>query len=64
MFLTAPNLDWGQTVGMAISMQRVVNINPQVVIIAGSNNYLQSRGVLSSPVDGSYPIQSSSERRS
>ena len=35
VFLTSPNLDWGQVVRMAISVQRVVNVEPQLVIIAG-----------------------------
>ena len=55
IFFTAPNLDWGQAVGMAISVQRVVNVDPEVVIIAGSNDHLQSRGLLNSLVDGSVP---------
>ena len=41
--------------GMAISVQRVVNVDPEVVIIAGSNNHLQSRGLLNALVDGSIP---------
>ena len=43
IFLTAPNLDWGQAVGMAITVQRVVYLDPEVVIVAGSNDHLQSR---------------------
>ena len=35
IFLTAPNLDWGQAVVIAISVQRVVNVDSEVVIIAG-----------------------------
>ena len=41
--------------GMAISVQRVVNMDPQVVIIAGSNDHLQSRGFLNGLVDGWSP---------
>ena len=55
IFLTAPNLVWGQAVGMAINMQRVVNMDPEVVIIAGSNDHLQSKGLLNALVDGSAP---------
>ena len=55
IFLTAPNLDWGQAVRKAISVQRVVNLDPEVVIIAGSNEHLQSKGLLSSLVDGTVP---------
>ena len=55
IFLTAPNLDWGQAVGMAISVQRVVNVDPEVVILAVSNDNLQSRGLLNALVDGSVP---------
>ena len=55
IFLTAPNLDWGQVVGMAISVERVVNVDPEIVIIAGSNDHLQSRGLLNALVDGSVP---------
>ena len=33
---------------MAISVQRVVNVEPEVVIIFGSNDHLQSRGLLNS----------------
>ena len=47
IFLTAPKLDWGQSVGMTISVQRTVSMDPQVIIIAGSNDHLQSRGLLS-----------------
>ena len=37
IFLTAPKLDWGQAKGMAISVQRIISLDPQVIIIAGSN---------------------------
>ena len=40
-------LDWGQSAGMTISMLRVVSMEPQVIVIAGSNDHLQSRGLLS-----------------
>ena len=49
------DLDWGQADGMAISVQRVVNVDPEVVIIAGSNDHLQSMGLLNALVDGSVP---------
>ena len=55
IFLTAPNLDWGQAVGMAISVRRVVKVDPEVVIKAGSNDHLQSRGLLNALIDGSTP---------
>ena len=42
--------------GMAtISVQRVVNVDPEVVITAGSNDHLQSRGLLNALIDGSTP---------
>ena len=47
-FLTVPNLDWCQSVRMAISVQRVVNVDPERVIIAGSNDQ-------NALVDGSVP---------
>ena len=37
IFLTAPKLYWGQSVGMPISVQRTVSMDPHVIIIAGSN---------------------------
>ena len=46
VFLTAPKLDRGQEVGMAKSVQRIVSMDPQVLIIAGSNDHLQSLGLL------------------
>ena len=55
IFLTALTLDWGQAVGMAISVQRIVSMDPQVMIIAGSNDYLQRRGLLARLTDGSVP---------
>ena len=55
IFLTAPYLDWGQAIGMAISVQRVVNLYPVVVIVPGSNDPLQSRGLLNAHIDGSTP---------
>ena len=55
IFLTAPKLDWGQAVGMAISVQRVVSMDPQLIIIAGSNDHLQSRGLLTRLMNGSIP---------
>ena len=55
IFLTAPKLDWGQSVGMTISVQRTVSMDPQVIIIARSNDHLQSRGLLSRQTDGSIP---------
>ena len=55
IFLTAPKLDWGQSVRMMISVRRVVSMEPQVIVIAGSNDHLQSRGLLSRLTDGSIP---------
>ena len=55
IFLTAPKLDWGQSVGMTISVRRTISIDPQVIVIAGSNDHLQSRGLLSCLTDGSIP---------
>ena len=55
IFLTAPKLDWGQAIGMMISMRRVVSMEPQVKVVAGSNDHLQSRGLLSRLTDGSIP---------
>ena len=40
---------------MAISAQRVVNLDPEVVIVAGSNDHLQIRGLLNTLIDGSTP---------
>ena len=54
-FLTAPKLDWGQSVGLMISVRRVVSMEPQVIVIAGSVDHLQSRGLLSRLTDGSIP---------
>ena len=48
-------LDWGQSADMTISMRRVVSMEPQVIVIAGSNDHLQSRGLLSRLTDGSIP---------
>ena len=53
VFLTAPNLDWGQSVGMMRSVRRVVSMEPQVIVVAGSNDHLQSRGLLSRLTSGS-----------
>ena len=55
IFLTAPKLDWGQSIGMMISVRRVVSMEPQVIVVAGSNDHLQSRGLLSHLTDGSIP---------
>ena len=55
IFLTAPKLDWGQSAGMMISVRRVVSMEPQVIVVAGSNDHLQSRGLLSRLTDGSTP---------
>ena len=55
IFLTAPTLDWGQAVGMAISVQRNVSMDPQVMIIAGYNDHLHSRGLLARLTDRSVP---------
>ena len=55
IFLTAPRLDWGQSAGMMISVRRVVSMEPQVIVVAGSNDHLQSRGLLSRLTDGSIP---------
>ena len=38
-----------------ISMQRVVSMETQVIVIAGSNEHLQSRGLFSRLTDGSIP---------
>ena len=53
IFLTAPNLDRGQSAGMTISVRRAISMDPQVIVIAGSNDYLQSTGLLSRLTDGS-----------
>ena len=53
VFSKAPKLDWGQSVGMIISVRRTISMNPQVIVIAGSNDHLQSRGLLSRLTDGS-----------
>ena len=55
IFFTAPKLDWGQSVGMKISVRRTISMDPQVIVIAGSNDHLQSRGLLSRLTDGSIP---------
>ena len=54
-FLTAPKLDWGQSIGMMIRVRGVVSMEPQVIVVAGSNDHLQSRGLLSRLTDGSIP---------
>ena len=55
IFLTAPKLNWGQAVCMAISVQRVFSMDPEVIIIASSNDHLQSRGLLTRLMNGSIP---------
>ena len=40
---------------MMISVRRVVSMEPQVIVVAGSNDHLQSRGLLSRLTDGSIP---------
>ena len=55
IFLTAPKLDWGQSVGMTTSVRRIDSMEPQVIVIADSNDHLQSRGLLSRLTDGSIP---------
>ena len=55
IFLTAPKLDWGQSIRMMISVRRVVSMEPQVIVVAGSNDHLQSRGLLSRLTDESIP---------
>ena len=51
IFLTAPMLDWGQSVGMAVSVQRVVYMFPHVIVIDASNDQLQSPGLLTRRTD-------------
>ena len=53
IFLTSPKLDWGQSAGMMLSVQRDVNMEPQVIVVAGSNDRLQSGGLLSRLTGGS-----------
>ena len=55
IFLTAPKLDWGQAIGMMISVRRVVSMEPQVIVVAGSNDHLQSRGLLTLLTEWSIP---------
>ena len=55
IFLTAPKLVWVQSAGMMISVRRVVSMEPQVIVVAGSNDHLQSGGLLSRLTDGSIP---------
>ena len=55
IFLTASKLDWGQSAGMTISVRRTISTDPQMIVIAGSNDNLQSRGLLSRLTDGSIP---------
>ena len=55
IFLTPPNLDWGRSAGMKISVRRTISEDSQVIVIAGSNDHLQSRGLLSRLTEGSIP---------
>ena len=55
IFLLAPKLDWGQAVDMAISVLRTVSIDPQVIVVAGSKDFLQNIGLLTRLSDGSFP---------
>ena len=56
IFLTAPELDWGQAVGMRISVQRTVFIDQQIIIIIASlNDDLRSRELMTRRTDGSVP---------
>ena len=55
IFLTAPKLDWGHSAGMMTTVRKVVSMQPQVIVVAGSNDHLQSRGLLSCLTDGSIP---------
>ena len=55
IFLTAPKLKWGQSVGMTISVRRTVSMDPQVIIIAGSSDHPKSRGLLSRLTNASIP---------
>ena len=41
--------------GMAISVQRRVNVDPEVVIIALSNEHLQTMGLLNALINGLTP---------
>ena len=61
IFLTAPKLDRGQAAGMMISVRKLVSMEPQMIMVAGSNDHLQSRALLSRLTDGSIP--SNEERR-
>ena len=38
---------------MTISVRRTISMDPQVIVIAGSNDQMQSRGLLSRLTDGS-----------
>ena len=40
---------------MMVSVRRVVSMEPQVIVVAGSNDHLQSRGFLTRLTDGSIP---------
>ena len=40
---------------MTRGVQKTISMDPQVIIIAGSNDHLQSRGLLSRLTDGSIP---------
>ena len=55
IFLTTLKLDWGQSIGMMVSVLRVASMEPQVIVVAGSNDHLQSRGLLSRLTNGSIP---------
>ena len=62
IFLTVPKLDWGQSAGKTISVRRAISMDPQVIVITGSNDHLQSRGLLSRLTDGSIPSNEVIER--
>ena len=55
IFLTAPKIDWGQSAGIMIRVRKTISMEPQVIVITGSNDHLQSRGLLSRLTDGSFP---------
>ena len=41
--------------GMKMSGQRTISMDPEVIIVAGSNDHMQSSGLLSRLTDGSIP---------
>ena len=56
IFILAPDIKRGQPVWMAIRVQKFINIDPELMIISGATDHLQSQDLVKRLTEGKHLI--------